>query len=280
MAKKLFLILLVILCCSCGTEYYDVDTEEITPPEGIGNTIPQQGALLSLDVTYHYDYYTRFEPGRDYRVYRYRVCIDDWEYSTGVVLSEYQKVSIPIMANDTHSTVSVVVEGSKAMDYSDYPKSWDAWHELYRGTQEALQGSEEAEYSGLDGSRLLLEINGKTFRFDIDPSGSGIAFKRLMSGLGRVTIPAIIDSFIDLWEFPVQIFQTVPANQDTTGSDWKAGTIYLNEGTLSICLQDKKNQYCYPTVLGRVVKEDLKALKSLYPGRQRQGQSEVSLYIE
>lgn len=278
--RRYLFILILLLCCSCGTEYYDVDTEEVTPPEGIEHIIPQQGTLLSLDVTYKFDFYTRFQPGRDYRVYRYRVLIDGWEYSTGAVNSEPPKVSIPIMANDTHVPVSVVVEGAKAMDYSDYPKSWDTWHELYRGTQVGLTDAESPEFSGLGGSRLLLETNGKTIRFDIEESGSGIAFKRLMSGLGRVAIPVTIDSFIDFWEFPEPIAQTVPVNQDTSGSDWKAGNLYLDGGRLCISLRDTKNRYCYPTLLGRVVKEDLESLKSLYPGRQRQEQAEIAMCLE
>lgn len=279
MRRYLFIITL-LLCCSCGTEYYDVDTEEVTPAEETGNVIPQRGTLLSLDVTYKFDYYTRFQPGRNFRVYSYRVLIDGWEYSTGVVESEGHKTSIPIMANDTHAPVSVVVEGAKAMDYSDYPKSWDTWHELYRGTQEGLPDTESPEFSGLGGSRLLLVTNGKTIRFDIEESGSGIAFKRLMSGLGRVATQATVDSFIDFWEFPGQIAQTVPANQDTSGSDWKAGNLYLYEGRLCISLRDKKNQFCYPTFLGRVVKEDLETLKALYPGHQRQEQAEVTVCLE
>lgn len=279
--RRYLFIIIFLLCCSCGTEYYDVDTEEVTSPEETRNVIPRQGTLLELDVTYKFDYYTRFQPGRDFRVYRYRVLIDGWEYSTGVVESEGRKASIPIMANDTHAPVSVVVEGAKAMDYSDYPKSWDTWHELYRGTQEGLPDTESPEFSGLCGSRLLLVTNGKTIRFDIEESGSGIAFKRLMSGLGRVSVPATIDSFIDFWEFPWPIAQTVPANQDTSVSDWKAGNLYLLDGgRLCISLRDKKNQFCYPTFLGRVVKEDLEALKALYPGRQRQEQMEVAMYLE
>ncbi|MCR5326025.1 MAG: hypothetical protein K6E37_04650 [Bacteroidales bacterium] len=90
----------------------------ITPAQiqshaGISSTgnrrIAQQGTLLSLDVTYKFDFYTRFQPGRDYRVYRYRVLIDGWEYSTGAVKSESQKVSIPIMANDTHVAVTIEI---------------------------------------------------------------------------------------------------------------------------------------------------------------------------
>ncbi|MCR5326026.1 MAG: hypothetical protein K6E37_04655 [Bacteroidales bacterium] len=49
---------------------------------------------------------------------------------------------------------------------------------------------------------------------------------------------------------------------------------------MCISLRDKKNPYCYPTLLGRVIKEDLKVLKSLYPGRQRQEQAEVVAWLE
>lgn len=260
--------------------YYDIDTDEILTPEGISEVIPKEGTTLSLDVTYKYDYYTKFEPGYEFRIYRYHVLINDWEYSSGIVWTEYQKVSIPIMANDTHSPVTIVVEGARAMDYSDYPSAWDSWHQLYHGTQECLPESESTRFAGLDEAKLKMEINGQSFSFEVEESGSGIAFKRLMSDLGRITIPVTIDTFIHLWNFPEQIAQTVPVNQDATGSEWKAGNIYLNEGCPYICLKDKKVQCSYPTLLGRVASKDLKALKALYPGWQRQDQTDITFYLE
>ncbi len=49
---------------------------------------------------------------------------------------------------------------------------------------------------------------------------------------------------------------------------------------MSSSLRDTKNRYCYPTLLGRVVKEDLESLKSLFPGRQRQEQAEIAMCLE
>ncbi|MCR5017496.1 MAG: hypothetical protein K6A64_01710 [Bacteroidales bacterium] len=262
--------------------YYDVDTDEIYTPEGVGEVIPQEGTTLSLDVTYEYDYYTKFEPGYEFRVYRYHVLVNDWEYSSGVVWTENQKVSIPIMANDTHTPATIVVEGAKAMDYSDYPSSWDSWHQLYQGTQESLPESESPRFAGLEDAKLKMEISGKTFSFDIEDSGSGIAFKRIMSSLGQISVPVTIETFITIspWDFPVQIAQTVPVNQDATGAEWKAGNIYFEGGDLYICLKDKKVQFLYPTLIGHVAGKDLKALKALYPGWQRQDQADITLYLE
>ena len=269
-----------MLCCSCGTEYYDIDTDEITTPEGIDGHIPQEGTTLFLDVSYKLDVHTKFQPGSDYRFYRYHVLVNEWEYSSGILFDGSQSVSIPIMENDTHAPVSIVVEGAKAMDYSDSPSSWDDWHELYRGTQEGLPDAEPTQYDALAGAKLGIDINGKSFFFDIHESGAGIAFKRLLSRLRRITVPVTIDSFITTYEFPDDMGKTIPANQDHNGSGWKAGNVYLHHGWLYICLHDKNIHHSYPTLLGSVVSNDRKALKALYPGRNGQEQAEMTLYLK
>lgn len=207
--------------------------------------------MLSLDLTYEFDVYTRFEPGEDYRAYRYRVLIDGEIYSQGIV-SRYsygKKTTIPIMANDTHSSVTVVVEGSKALEYSDFPTSWDTWHELYRGTQEYLPATASPRYAGLAGAKMGMTIDGKTYTFDISDSASGEAFKRLLAE----------------WSVPLL----------------KEGGIYSDNqfGGLYICLKSGKDPR-YTTLLGFVTDADLNALKALYPGKKNQVESSMTLFLK
>ena len=292
--RKVFSLLLALLILSgcMGTMYYDVASDEITTPEGVGEVIPQEGTTLSLNLTYEFDVYTRFEPGEDYRAYRYRVLMDGEVYSQGIVdrFSSGKTASIPIMANDTHVPATIVVEGSKALEYSDYPASWDTWHELYRGTQECLPAAESPRYAGLAGAKMGMTIDGKTYTFDISDSGSGEAFKRLLAG-GSVPLPVIIDDTI--WpyyldgaengekQFLEQVMNSVPANCSTEGIIWNEGGIYIDNqfGGLYICLKSGKAPR-YATHLGSVTDADLKALKALYPGKKNQVESTMTLFLK
>ena len=71
----LTLLPVFVLSGCLGTEYYDVATDEIKTPEGVTNVIPQEGASLEVELTYEFEYYTKFEPGRRFKKYRYRVYI-------------------------------------------------------------------------------------------------------------------------------------------------------------------------------------------------------------
>ena len=147
-------------------------------PEGITNVIPQEGAALEVELSYEFDYYTKFEPGRQFKQYRYRVYINDRQYCYGVTADESQRVSIPIMENDSHTPATIVVEGAKALDYNVNPEQWDTWHELYRGTQECLPESESLKYPDFEDWRLIVRIDGKDYPFVLYDTGAGEVLKR------------------------------------------------------------------------------------------------------
>lgn len=277
------LILLAMLVAGCGTEYYDVDTEVLNTPEGVTDVIPQEGTTLSVALTYRFDYYTRFEPGYDYKQYRYRVLIDGWTYGYGVVTSEYEIATIPIMANDTHLPAKIVVEGARALEYKDNPEEWDTWHQLYSGIQECLPASEKPKFDALKGARLKVTIDGGSFLFDIKDSGAGEAFKRLIAGR-EITVPVYVDDSIwigdDPESFRTEAAESIPPDYGRANDRHKAGEIHLEKnGWLSICLKDREITG-YDTLLGTVRSEDLKPLKSLYPGRHRQEQMTMTLSLE
>lgn len=277
--------LLLLSSCWDWVEYYDVATDELIVPEGITDVIPQEGTTLAIDLTYEYVPKTKFEPGYDYRQYRYRVLINGWEYCYGVTdqdYYDYYDVTIPIMANDTHSPASIIVEGSKALDYEENPKEWDAWHELYNGTQECLRASENPKYDNLKDKQLKITIDGKSFLFDIRDTGAGQAFKRLLSDRD-VTLSVNLDNFIfvrgDTGNFQKELCENVPPCFGEAHYKHKAGEVSLEKnGKLYICLKDRET-YGYDTILGSVRPEDLKAFKKLYPGYHNQVQTTLTMSL-
>ena len=247
-----------------GPYYLDVATEEVDAP----NVIPQEGTTLSLDITYE-DITTRFTPIEVYRRYRYYVLIDGWEYSYGFG----SQVSITIMANDTHSPVSVIVEGAKALDYSDNPSTWDDWHELYRGTQEALEETEESKYKGLEGLSLGVKLGDKTYKFEFQDSGASEVFKRLLMGR-EITFPISISKSIKILDYDLSgepkeflnlVYSTVPKDFSSWSGSLTVGGLYLYSSTMDLVIQNgQKVGTGYRTLLATVCKEDYKALKKLY----------------
>ena len=278
----LFFIPLFLSGCWGWVEYFDVAEETLKVPEGISDVIPQEGTTLALNLTYEFVPQTKFEPGYDYKQYRYRVLIDGWEYCYGVTNEEYYDVTIPIMANDTHSPVSIVVQGSKALDYEDNPNEWEDWHELYSGTQECLPANEATRYGNLKDTQLNVTIDGKSFRFDIRDTGTGQAFKRLLADQ-TVTLSVCLDNFISIYEdtegFHKDLADKVPPCFELSHYKHKVGEISLEKGGwLGICLKDKET-FGYDTILGSVRPEDLKEFKKLYPGYHNQVQTTMTLSL-
>ena len=281
---SLLLALSFFLFNSCWdwVEYYDVTGDELKVPDGIADVIPQEGTTLAIDLTYEYVPKTKFEPGYDYKQYRYRVLIDGWEYCYGVTDQDYYDVTIPIMANDTHTPASIVVEGSKALDYEENPKEWDAWHELYNGTQECLRASENPKYDNLKDKQLKVTIDGKSFFFDIRDTGAGQAFKRLMSDR-TVTLSVNLDNFVFVHDDPKNFLkefgENVPPCFGKAHYKHKVGELSLEKnGSLHICLKDIET-FGYDTILGSVRPEDIKAFKKLYPGYHNQVQATLTMSL-
>ena len=70
----IYLLIVAALATGCWgwVEYFDVAADEIKVPEGISDVIPQEGTTLTIDLTYEYVPKTKFEPGEDWKQYRYR----------------------------------------------------------------------------------------------------------------------------------------------------------------------------------------------------------------
>jgi len=267
--KKLFFVFplaaLYMLSGCMGASFYDVATEEVDAP----GLIPQEGTTLSLDITYEPDASTRFQPATVLRPYRYHVLIDGWEYSYGIGA----QAQIPIMANDTHAPVTIIVEGAKALEYKVFPSAWDDWHELYRGTQEALGETEESKYKGLDGLSLGVKLGDKTYKFEFVDSGASEVFKRLLMG-HEITLPISINNSIQILDYDLSdeqkeflnlVCSSAPKDLRFWNGSLTVGGLYLYSYTLDLVIQDgQKVGVDYGTLLATVCKEDLKDLKKLY----------------
>ena len=266
-----------------GTEYYDVATDEIITPEGITNVIPQEGAALEVELSYEFEYYTRFEPGRQFKQYRYRVYINDRPYCYGVTNDESQRVSIPIMENDSHTPATIVVEGAKALDYNVNPEQWDTWHELYRGTQECLPESKSLKYPDFEDWRLIVRIDGKDYPFVLYDTGAGEVLKRHLFGR-KVTLPISLDNYIYPLhydnDFIKELRGIIPPNFGIANERQKTGNLYLEpSGLLHICLKSHSITG-YDSEIGYCVCDYKDDLKKLYPGWHGYVQSEMTLFLE
>ena len=285
---KYFRYLPVLFLLTGCLAYLDIVSDEVTAPDGITDVIPQEGTTLYLNLKYAQDHSTRTSMAYDSKVYRYRVFINDREYSQGVVKRVEplpDSPSIPIMANDTHIPATIVVEGSKALDYSDFPTAWEDWHELYRGTQECLPDSEAPKYTGLFNAKLGVTISNNTYTFEISDSGAGEVFKRMLMGQ-TVSLPINISTSIwinrtkeDGKSFCNRMKELLPANCNAELSEWKPGGIYFVNGDFYIYL-DSRKKHSYATYLGSVSDFDLKAIKALYPGDGHNAASSVTLFLK
>lgn len=283
--KRFRYLLFLLLLTGCHPWYLDVFSAEVTTPEETGDIIPQEGTILCLNLTFARDTSTRTSIEEIHKVYRYRVFINDREYCRGMTASDFGKyTNIPIMANDTHIPATIVVEGSKALDYSDYPTSWENWHEIYRGTQACLSESEEPRYDGLVDAKLGVTIGNDTFTFDFSDSGAGEVFKRIMMGQTlsfQVTINSCIRIARNTEEgkrFCEQMERAIPANSSTELSEWKVGGVYFSR-VFDIYLDPRKKQ-SNETCLGIVSDSDLNALSALYPGDGESVSSTVTLFLK
>lgn len=278
----LILVPSLVLSGCLGTEYYDVATDEIITPEGITNVIPQEGAALEIELTYEFEYYTKFEPGRRFKQYRYKVYINDRPYCYGVTADESQRVTIPIMENDSHTPATIVVEGAKALDYNVNPEQWDTWHELYRGTQECLPESESLKYPDFEDWRLIVRIDGKDYPFVLYDTGAGEVLKRHLFGR-KVSIPiSLNDNYIYPSVddgFVKELNGIIPPNFGAANERQKAGNLYISPyGELHICLHNHTITG-YDSDIGFCDVDYKDDLKKLYPGWHGYVQSEMTLFL-
>jgi len=251
--------------------YYGIAGEEILVPQGETDMIPQEGTILTLNLSYEIDsVVTRFTFDPDYvdyyQYYRYRVFIDDWYYC-GRTIKRDTKVSIPIMANDSYSPVTVRVEGSRSTNYEG--TEWADWHEIYRGIQNPLAETEELEYSCLEDLHLTIKMIDTEFTFNLIDSGAAQVFKRLLKDRKYQILASVPSSRNEIKGhststgssfdyFISRVKSLVPVDDSNYEGKDKAGALFVNGSTIRIALTDGHTG----TYIGSVVETQLEDLLS------------------
>ena len=251
--------------------YYDIAGEEILVPHGETDMIPQEGTILTLNLSYEIDsVVTRFTYDPDYidyyQYYRYRVFFDDWYYC-GRTIKRETKVSIPIMANDSYSPVTVRVEGARSTNYEG--TEWADWHEIYRGIQDPLAETEELEYSCLEDLHLTIKMIDTEFTFNLIDSGAAQVLKRLLKDRKYLILASVPSSKNEIrgystspsFDFFISRLKTlVPVDTRNYEGKDKAGALFVNGSSIVITLTDTENHT--GTFVGSVVEAQLEDLRS------------------
>jgi hypothetical protein len=271
-ARKVLYVIAVLLMVGCTSPYrWEPTREEVVPLDSVEGILPQEGTVLTLDLSYVF--LTKFQSIVYTLPYRYRVFINDQIYSYGVVThSTDSPLSIPLMANDGYTRNKIVVEGSEALDYisskenETKPVDWSDWHELYRGEQECLQVDQVQKYASLKDSRMSLEIDGKHLTLDFAHNNTAEAFKRYLSKkvihADVITTTVMRPDRSKEQELLSRLKSSIPDNHT---DEWKSGTLYFANGEFFLILDEEwcGADYTYKSIVGTVVTKDLSILKTL-----------------
>lgn len=263
----LFLSLFCLTACFGWVEYLEPSVEEITPERSEDGLLPQMGTTLHLKLNYMP--VTKFQPGREWKMYRYRIFIDDEPYSYGVLDDGYCEVlDIPLLANDSHEVRTITAEGSMSLDFSGEEK-WDDWHKIYEATQACLPESESRQYAALEEARLVLKIDGKDLYFDLEKNGTAESLKRFLYGRELSAIVQVNGGgfFFD-WDSQRDLLdllrQSIPANHGTKKETRKEGCLYFHDYGFGVFTADSYEVGTFWSLTGTVCPEsrdDLQALR-------------------
>lgn len=278
------LLFVSLLSPGCGPyhpDYVDIVGEEVLLPQGETDMIPQEGTTLSLNLSYELVPFTRFQkdyPYYFYQYYRFRVFINDWQYCYRLIHEEERHdlfqgdktVSVPIMANDSHSPATVRVEASRCRDYEG--TEWEEWHAIYSGIQEPLAETEELAFSGLEGKQLAIQIIDTEFTFDLVDSGPAMILKRLLKD-SKYQLPAHvpypyedIQGYSDASDeyLTSSLKALVPQDDRDYEGKNKAGGLYLNNGVIRIALKNGRTDGIFIGSIAETELEDLLSFRQTH----------------
>lgn len=135
------LLLFVIAVCatSCGTIYYDAAPIEVSTME-----IPAEGGCFRFEVV---DYcqlvdQTRFQPGKWFKYYRYRVVEDGVAGEESENLHCDTFIWLEFAPNDTDHTKMYTIDVKIADDFYRYDEEhhFGEWQTVWRITQPSMVG--------------------------------------------------------------------------------------------------------------------------------------------
>ena len=235
----------VALTSCIPTYYYDLQPGEVYVDSNEEGLLPQQGTEITIDIKHILEKKTtKTTPGYSAKIFRYRVLLDGELYSYGIngTNEGAGDVIIPLIANDSYTTKSVIVEGSSSTEYST-EGSWKNWEVLFEGTQDCLKENDPLRYSGLENKRLRVDIDSTILFYDFIPGYSAEAFKRFL--FDNDTIIGTCDlsgNKIKIWfgYTSPSLFNKIP--QNAVSGNIKKGSIGI-DGYHSYLLMDNERWY-------------------------------------
>ena len=183
--KRLFFFTCSFVLFSCvPVHYYDLEVGQVYVDSNDKGLLPQEGTTITIDIgLIHEKVSTKMTPGYQAKLYRYRVMLDGELYSSGITGIEdlTTDIQIPLIANESYKTKSVIIEGSGSTEYNS-EDHWKDWEVLFEGTQDCLAESDTLRYAQLENKRLRvdIELDSTTLFYDFLPGFSSEAFKRLL----------------------------------------------------------------------------------------------------
>ena len=235
--------------------YYDMQAGEVHVDSDEMGFLPQQGTEITIDINYiHEKVCTKTTPGYCKKLFRYRVLLDGELYSYGIegMGDSFFDITIPLMANDSYTTKSVVVEGSSSTEYNT-ESNWKDWEVLFEGTQDCLKENEPLHYSGLDNKRLRVDIDTTILYFDFIPGYSSEAFKRFL--FDNDTINGTCDlsgNKISLWfgHTTPSLSNKIP--QNSVSGNIKKGSIGITGFDFYLLMDNESWKYSEFTSIGTI----------------------------
>lgn len=235
----------VVLVSCIPTYYYDLQPCEVYVDSNEEGLLPQHGTEITIDIKLILEKKTtKTMPGYSAKFFRYRVLLDGELYSYGIEGTEEGAgdVVIPLIANDSYTTKSVVIEGSGSTEYST-EGSWNNWEVLFEGTQDCLKENEPLRYSGLENKKLRVDIDSTILYYDFIPGYSAEAFKRFLYDNDTITGECDMSgNEIRIWfgYTSPSLSNKIPRN--SVSGDIKKGSIGI-DGYYSYLLMDNKKWY-------------------------------------
>lgn len=235
----------VALVSCIPTFYYDLQPGEVYVDSNEEGLLPQQGTGITIDIKHILEKKTtKTTPGYSAKLFRYRVFLDGELYSYGINGADEGAgdIIIPLIANDSYTTKSVIVEGSGSREYFS-ESSWKNWEVLFEGTQDCLKENEPLRYSGLENKRLRVDIDSTVLYYDFIPGYSAEAFKRFLYDSDTITGECDLSgNRIRIWFKYTSPGLSNIIPQNAVSGNIRKGSIGI-DGYHSYLLMDNENWY-------------------------------------
>ena len=131
--NTMLMIVIIAFSISCGTVYYDTIPSEVSTM-----TIPSEGGRFEFKVVdYEIVDMTRFQPGKAFKCYCYRVVEDGVAGKESDKITGTPYIGVEFMPNDTDRTKEYTIDVKVADDFynADENPNFGEWQTVWRITQ-------------------------------------------------------------------------------------------------------------------------------------------------